>query len=391
MQRNVKFNNYSALILLLCFCLSVTTTFSQSDFAIPDKFKLTTIVIDAGHGGHDNGTSGKVHKEKDLALDYSLKVGKKIEKEMPDVKVLYTRTTDTFIPLKDRAHFANRNNADLFISIHCNGGSSTALGTETFVLGLHRSEDNLKVAMRENNSILLEDNYTSHYGNFDPSSPEAYILFSMYQNVNLDQSLDLASLIERQFSSSGRRSRGVKQAGFLVLRETTMPSILVETGFLTNRSDENFMASAGGKEKVAESIFNAVKVYKEKLDKEAERIFKQRMKEDAEFRAEQEKKQEELNRKLESAWAWPSLRTVNMSGDKYFVQVLVSKDYNKGKTVFQPFENIIMSRIDIIDSYKYLIGPYKSREEADKVHKKAQETGFRDAYVLHYKEGKLVR
>ena len=380
----MKFNNYTAFIFIILFYFVGVTTANAQVVEVPDKFKLKTIVIDAGHGGHDNGTSGSRHKEKTLALEYALLVGKKIEAQMPGVNIIYTRTNDTFIPLKERAQIANRNNADLFISIHCNGGSKTASGTETFVLGLHRNEDNLKVAMRENTSILLEDDYTHHYGNFDPTSPEAYILFNLFQSANLNQSLDIASLVEKQFSNEGRRSRGVKQAGFLVLRETTMPSILVETGFLTNRNDEIYLASTNGKEKVAQSIFEAVKEYKANLDKEAERIM---MKNEA-YRKQVELEQK---RKQESAWAWPSLRTINTTDDTYFIQVLVSKDYDKNKSVFAPFENIVMSRIDVIDSYKYLIGPYQSKSEAEAAHKKAQENGFRDAYLLHYRNGKIVR
>lgn len=371
-------------MIILYLSIYVTTSVAQSTFEIPEKFQLKTIVIDAGHGGHDNGTSGKYQKEKELALEYSLLAGEKIQQNIPGIEVLYTRKTDKFIPLKDRAQFANRHNADLFISIHCNGGSKTASGSETFVLGLHRNEDNLKVAMRENNSILLEDNYTQHYGQFDPSSPEAYILFNMFQNASLEQSLNLASIVEDRFKDNQRRSRGVKQAGFLVLRETTMPSVLVETGFLTNRQDEQFMSSKEGKEKIANAIYLAVKEYKAQLDAEAERILLKN-------EAYRKKVEEERKRKMESQWAWPSLRTIDLGNEAYFVQVFVSKDYDKGKEEFSPFTNIVMDRIDVIDSYKYLIGPYKSKNEAEKAHKRAQENGFRDAYILTFKDGKIVR
>ena len=371
----MKNKNYSALILLLSLFGVVTASFGQ---IVPDKFKLKTIVIDAGHGGHDTGTNGKFNKEKDVALQYSLKLGEKISREMPEVNVLYTRKSDKFIPLKDRAHFANSNDADLFISIHCNGGSTSASGTETFVLGLHRNEDNLKVAMRENTSILLEDDYSHHYGNFDPASPEAYILFNLFQSANLDQSLDIASTIERQFSSEGRKSRGVKQAGFLVLRETTMPSILVETGFLTNSDDERFMTSTNGNEKIVEAIFQGVKAYKAKLDAEALRILQKN---------EAYVKQQEVAK--EKAWAWPSIRSLDLKGNNYFIQVMVSKDADKKD--FGSFKNIAMSKIDVINSYKYLIGPYQSKAEADAAHKKAQDEGFRDAYILQFKDNKLQR
>lgn len=393
----MKFNNKPTQTLLLCLLLFVTANiFAQNSL---DKFTLKTIVIDAGHGGHDSGALGKHQKEKKLALDYSLKLGQLIKKEFPQIKVLYTRTTDKFIPLRERAQFANKNSADLFISIHCNGGSTTATGTETFVLGLHRNEDNLKVAMRENNSILLEDDYSQHYGSFDPTSPEAYILFSMHQSAHLDQSLNIAKYVEDNFKTqTGKKSRGVKQAGFLVLRETTMPSILVETGFLTNQSDENYMSSNKGKAEIAQAIFLAVKEYKKALDKEAERILqkqyaqKQALKKQREAEAKRKAEiEEQKRRKLETSWAWPSLRVQDKTGDKFYIQLLVSKSYNKGKDVFQPFNNVVMSRIDVIDSYKYLLGPYNSRSEANTIHKKAQQHGFRDAYILHFKNGKIVR
>lgn len=393
----MKFNNKPTQTLLLCLLLFVTASvFSQNTL---DKFTLKTIVIDAGHGGHDSGTMGKHRKEKDMALDYSLKLGQLINKEFPQIKVLYTRTTDKFISLKERAQFANRNQADLFISIHCNGGSKTATGTETFVLGLHRNEDNLKVAMRENNSILLEDDYNQHYGSFDPTSPEAYILFNMHQSVHLDQSLNIAKHIEENFKTqTKKKSRGVKQAGFLVLRETTMPSILVETGFLTNQKDETYMASNQGKAEIAHSIFLGVKAYKKALDIEAERILQKQFAQQRALKKQQETEQkrkaeieEQKRRRQESSWAWPSLRVQNKSGDQYYIQLLVSKSYQKGKDVFHPFQNIIMSRIDVIDSYKYLLGPYKSKKEAMPAHKKAQQNGFRDAYILHFQNGKVVR
>lgn len=392
----MKINNKPTQTLLLCLLLFVTDGFSQTSI---DKFTLKTIVIDAGHGGHDNGASGKHQKEKDMALAYSLRLGRYINNEYPEINVLYTRKTDKFVPLRERAQFANKNKADLFISIHCNGGSTTATGTETFVLGLHRNEDNLKVAMRENNSILLEDDYNQHYGSFDPTSPEAYILFNMHQSSHLDQSLDIAKHVEENFKNqTGKRSRGVKQAGFLVLRETTMPSILVETGFLTNEQDEQYMASEKGKNKIAHSIFLAVKEYKKALDKEAERILQKQVAQQRALKQQREAEakrkaeiEEQKKRKLESSWAWPSIRVQDNEGDTYYIQVLVSKSYSKGKDSFQPFSNIVMSRIDVIDSYKYLIGPYKRKKDAIPVHKKAQNSGFRDAYILHFNNGKIVR
>ena len=202
-------------------------------------------------------------KEKDIALTIALMVGHYIEKNYPNVSVIYTRREDKFIELFQRAEIANKNKADLFISIHCNASpSANPYGVETYVMGLNKSEANLAVAKKENSSILLEDDYKRKYDGFDPNSPEAYIIFSLYQNAFLDQSLSLASKIEKQFEKAGRFDRGVKQAGFLVLYKTTMPGMLIETGFLSNRNEEEFLLTDAGQNKIAQSIFKAFKEYK---------------------------------------------------------------------------------------------------------------------------------
>lgn len=198
--------------------------------------KIQTIVIDAGHGGKDTGALGKVTTEKALNLAVALKFGAYIEENLPDVKVIYTRKTDKFIELSERANIANRNNADVFVSIHCNSTETpnSASGAETFVMGESKNEKNLAVAKKENAAILLEDN-TDAYDNFDPNSTEAYIIFSLTQSLYQSQSLDLAGKVQNQFGKKvGRHDRGVQQAGFLVLWKTAMPSILVELGFINN-------------------------------------------------------------------------------------------------------------------------------------------------------------
>jgi len=389
----VKIKKTKVQSILLLLTLMVTFSFcTYAQYGGGKTYTVKTVVIDAGHGGHDHGTSGTRFKEKDVALDIALKVGKMIENQVPEVKVLYTRKSDKFISLKERAQFANRNNADLFISIHCNGGSTRASGTETFVLGLHRNEDNLKVAMRENNSILLEDDYNQHYGNFQPNSPEAYIIFNMHQSSHLSQSLDLASMVEEEFKDvANRRSRGVKQAGFLVLRETAMPSVLVETGFLTNKTEEGYLSSRNGKEKLATSIFSAFKSYKDKLDKEAARIRAKKIQEQKEAAEAEAKRIEEEKRKTESAWAWPPLRRNHQKGEYYFIQLLVSNSYDKGPETFKGMDNVVMDYIKRADSWKYMIGPYKTREEAQKAQLEAREKGFRDAFVLRYLDGKRAK
>lgn len=249
--------------LLIIF---VIITFSAHLFAsvppVPSKIKC--IVIDAGHGGNDPGAIGYFKtKEKDITLAVALKLGALINEHFPDIKVIYTRKTDVFVKLFDRADIANRNKADLFISIHCNAASrSTALGSETFVMGIHRSEANLAVAQKENASILLEDDYVERYDGFNPNSAEAYIVFSLFQNAYLNNSLGFASSIQQELT--GRLKfvdRGVKQAGFLVLYRTAMPGALVELGFISNPQDELFLRSKMGQESLAKAILNAFANY----------------------------------------------------------------------------------------------------------------------------------
>lgn len=229
---------------------------------------VNTVVIDPGHGGRDPGAVGRRAREKDITLAISLKVGEYIKEHLPDVKVVYTRTTDEFVELWRRAQIANENQADLFISIHCNSARNTAAtGTETFVMGLHRSQANLEVARKENASILFEEDYMETYEGFDPHSPEANIIFTLYQNAYLDQSLAVASMVQGQFRERARRvDRGVKQAGFLVLYQVTMPGILVEAGFLSNPREEEYLASETGQVHIASAIFRAFRDYKEQQD-----------------------------------------------------------------------------------------------------------------------------
>ncbi|HET9052694.1 MAG TPA: N-acetylmuramoyl-L-alanine amidase [Cyclobacteriaceae bacterium] len=231
------------------------------------EFKIRTVVLDAGHGGKDPGTIGKFMKEKDVVLNIALKVGEYIEKNLPEVKVIYTRKTDKFIELNERAAIANRNKADLFISIHANAISNPKIyGTETWVMGLHKSEENLAVAKRENSVILYEENYQEHYEGFD-NSPESYIMFSLMQNAYLENSLNFADKIEKQFKNkAGRHSRGVKQAGFVVLYKTATPSVLVEAGFLSNVTEEKFLATENGQALIASGIYRAFKEYKSEVE-----------------------------------------------------------------------------------------------------------------------------
>jgi len=229
--------------------------------------KKFTIVIDAGHGGHDTGAAGAYSKEKDINLNVALAFGRLVEDNCPDVKVVYTRKTDVFVPLHERANIANRRKADLFISIHTNAlpNGKRAVGLETYTLGMHRASDNFDVAKRENSVILYEDDYKQHYEGFDPNSSESYIIFELMQDKNMANSVELAKYVQRRVCSiASRPNKGVKQAGFLVLRETSMPSCLIELGFITTPSEEAFLNSERGVSSSAKGIFNAFLDYKKK-------------------------------------------------------------------------------------------------------------------------------
>ena len=258
-------NNIARFNLLpVIFTLLLLMIPSESE-AIPKEW---VIVIDAGHGGRDPGALGSFSKEKDITLAIALKTGEYLEKNVKNAKVLYTRKTDVFVDLKDRAEFANKNKADLFISIHANGAEQKYIyGTETFIMGHTKDEQNLQVAMKENAVILLEEDYSTKYEGFDPQSPESFIMFSIMQNVYQKQSTDLASRIQSQFKERvSRVDRGVKQAGFWVLFMTTMPSVLTETGFITNTTEEKFLNSKEGQEYIASAIYRACRDYINEMD-----------------------------------------------------------------------------------------------------------------------------
>lgn len=255
--------------------LIAITLLVSSSSPFPTDFKVDVVVIDAGHGGHDSGTVGSHTKEKDIVLKIALKVGGYIKENIPGVKVIYTRETDKFIDLSERANIANRNHADVFISIHANSlpvktpdaRKQSIYGTETYVMGLHKTDENFEVSKRENSVILLEENYKEKYEGFDPDSPESYILFSLTQSANQESSLLLASKVEDQFGNrAGRKSRGVKQAGFVVLYKTSMPSILVETGFLSNTKEERELNSDKVQDYIASGIYRAFKEYKNQIE-----------------------------------------------------------------------------------------------------------------------------
>ena len=249
----------SILLLLLSF-----TAMSQDNMG-----KIKTVVLDAGHGGTDPGALGSRSKEKDIALNVVLKTGALIKQHLPDVKVVYTRDRDVFVPLIDRAQIANNNQADLFISVHCNSTTKNYVtGAETFVMGLSKSAANLETAKKENAAILLEANYMENYDGFNPNSDEDYIAMTLFQSASIDQSLQMAQKVQDQLTGNlcKRNDRGVKQAGFLVLYKVSAASILVELGFLSNRDEETYLMSDNGKNNMANAIFTAFKEYKTEFE-----------------------------------------------------------------------------------------------------------------------------
>ena len=318
---------------------------------------VKTVVIDAGHGGKDPGAIGYTKlREKDVALNVSLKVGNYIKEFFPDVKVIYTRDDDRFIELHERASIANKNDADLFISIHANSATNrSAIGTETWVLGLHKSDANLEVVKRENSVIKMEDGYQNHY-EFDPDSEAGHIIMAMKQNVHLDQSISFASEVQSQFTNRVfRKNRGVKQAGFLVLYKTTMPSVLVELGFLSNPQEEKFLRSEEGKVLLASAIYRAFKEYKLAIDEQLETVKN-------------------------------DLKT----GDNkvtFRIQVQATSKKLKSKSKLYRDFDLVLEEKAANGIYKYLVGNYHSYASASRVQKNAISKGYPGAFLVAYKEG----
>jgi N-acetylmuramoyl-L-alanine amidase len=265
-----KIFKLSKRVKRLCFIFSAALLALTCILPGHAQYQIHRVVIDAGHGGKDPGALGQNSREKDITLAIALKTGEYIEKYLPGVEVIYTRKTDVFVELYKRAKIANDSKANLFISIHCNASKSTAAsGTETYVMGLHKSEAQLEVAKLENAAILNEENFADMYEGFDPNQDEDYITLTMFQDAFLDQSTMLAEEIQRQFRERvKRKDRGVFQAGFLVLYRTTMPGVLVETGFITNPEDERFLKSEDGQAYIASAIFRSFKFYKEEMERQ---------------------------------------------------------------------------------------------------------------------------
>lgn len=343
------------LFFVLLFNAFVFAAHAQSS---KDKF---VVVLDAGHGGHDPGTNGNGFIEKDVALGFTLKVGEILEKH-DDIKVIYTRKKDVFVTLAGRAKIANEAYANLFVSIHCNANrSSQPYGSETYVLGLHRNKDNLKIAMRENSVIFLEDDYKVTYNGFDPNSPESYIGMMLMQAEYLDQSILLAANIQDNFANElHRKNRGVKQAGFLVLRETYMPSVLVETGFLSNDKEGSYLSSDRGQREISKAIAKGILAYKNSIDL--------KLVEAAEKAGEEKDIYKNVVFKVQLAASSNKLET---------------KPYN-----FKGLENISRSKEGKF--YKYYYGETSDYLKIQEMQRKAKDEGFKTCYIVAFRDGKKI-
>lgn len=360
--------------LILCL-LIFTVNFASAQ-------KLKTVVLDAGHGGHDTGALGKNSREKDITLSIVLKLRDYIQQNMKDVKVVLTRDDDTFVELHRRARIANEKKADLFISVHCNSTSSPSVfGAETFVMGLHKSQANLAVAKAENAAILLEDDYVEKYDGFDPNSPEGNIFFNMMQNAFLDKSLAYAGKVQHQFVDNLKMfDRGVKQAGFLVLYKTAMPGVLIETGFISNSREEKFLLSEKGQDQIAYAIYKALRDYKNQIEnKPAEQE-----QGDTLFVANQASNVVKNPNSENSVSERAVVETPDPDAVTFRVQFAIYPDS-------KPIDSKIFNGIkDVqvyfhIGSYKYTSGNFNNIDDALLLRKEMISKGYKDAFIVAFK------
>lgn len=438
----IKKIKFISVLLLVLFLVS-SFSFKVSPFGIK------VIVIDAGHGGKDPGCHGKKHLEKDIALAVALKFGKYIEENFKEVKVVYTRNTDVFVELQERAAIANRVKADLFISIHCNSAcvrdkktkkdicKESSNGAETYVMGIKNEQGNLNIAKRENSAILLEDDYVKKYEGFDPNSDESYIIMSMFADTYLDRSLDFATKIQKQYCQKvGRCDRGVKRASLWVLWRTYMPSVLTEIGYLTNPAEEHFLGSEKGQNYIASGLFRAFREYKDEIDgtskiyndafekQEPYRMTKEdslQFTENKEIKTfendsitenkavlSDEKKEENPKKKIENAEdiktfkiplqkdSIKAAKALKKSGTIVPVPVVIYKVQVLSSDNKIPLDTVLLKGLknprEYIDNgvYKYIVGEFSNVKDATKYKDSLRNKGFKDAFVIAMKDGKRI-
>jgi len=355
-----------------------------------DEKHITVVVIDPGHGGKDFGANVGEAKEKDIVLDLALRLGQSIKTNYPEIKVIYTRTKDVFIPLYDRANLANKNKADLFISIHVNGtDNSSAQGTETFVLGEHRSKDNFEVVKKENSVILLEDDYKTTYEGFDPNSSESYIMFANTQSEYLDQSIMLASAVQDQFREYAKRfDRSVKQAGFLVLRQAAMPSVLIEVGFISHPNERSYMLSETGKSTLSSSIFKAFKEYKRKIEDKSSFAVHAETSGSPNAKTESKKEISEPTETLNQTAVPEKVMGTETNNIYFSIQIAASaKKIDTSPSNFKGEKNVF--RIDSEDVTRYYSGKYKNYNDAVN-EKKRIEKKYPQAFIVAFESNELI-
>lgn len=347
------------IITILLLSITLPTLLPGSNLSAQNKqvVELKTVVIDAGHGGHDPGAvNGKIY-EKNITLSVAKRLGELIKQNYPGVKVIYTRTDDRFVELYRRAEIANKNNADLFISLHVNSAADrSARGHETFVMGQDKNSDNLEICQLENSVIVLEDDYTSNYRGFDPNNPESYIIFSLLQNAHLEQSLDFATLVQQRADAGPvGNNRGVKQANFLVLWKCTMPAVLIEMGFISNSTDMRTLTDKNSQQRIASNIFKAFQAYKKSYDTD---IYLPPA--------------DGTPGKTESASA-------STASGKFGIQIMASSYLLPADA--KEFKGWRCRHIKSGRNYKYYIGEYSSRDEALKALPRVRNS-FPEAFII---------
>ena len=352
---------------LLCFVLLCGATVHAQN-ATSETPVLKTVVIDAGHGGKDPGCHGSSAHEKTVCLSMALKLGDMIKKKYPNIKVVYTRDKDVFVELDERAKIANKANADLFICIHANSASPAAYGTETYVLGLHKTESQQKVAERENSTIYLEDDKGAKYKDFD-LSPDALIARQLQLSVFLDLSISFADKLQKEFKRIGRSDRGVKQAGFLVLYKTTMPSVLIETGFLTNPAEEKFLADTLNQKKMAQAMFTAIESYKNDLEGVTNSV----------------KPNEN------SGTTSNTSPNVEVNKDKVVFRVQIETSDKRITATSPKFKGLKVFEYEQDNLYKYTVGEYvMDFKLANNYKTQLREQGFQHAFVVAFLNGERI-
>lgn len=394
----------SNLINIVCAVVLLLLPVSLLGDEVKDALRIKTVVIDPGHGGKDPGAvsaNGK-YREKNITLSVALKLGNLIKSKYPDIKVIYTRSTDKYVELSERAAIANRNKADLFISIHVNSAKATqARGTETFVMGTHKSDDNFQVCMTENSVIVIEEDYQTKYEGFNPNSPESYIIFSLLQNVHQEQSIRYAANVQSQFAKGPITvNRGVKQGGLLVLWKTTMPSVLTELGFISNPKDCAVLVSKNGQDQFARKLFNAFESYKKSV--EAGSSIKETTPAPAAPAAPvvavepQKPAQKPAEKPAEKPAGKPAEKPSGAAAGKtvgnndfYAVQILsVAKVLPKGAYDLKGRKDAKYIKAGSL--YKYYVGSYSSRQDAVKALPDVRKS-FPGAFVVHIKDNNIVK